>query len=448
MSRYHFIGLGGIGMSALARLLLQQGEEVQGSDAKMSPLLDQLREEGAEIDAALGKGMIVVYSTDIREGHPERVKARELDLPILHRSDLLDRLIGDKKGLLVAGTHGKTTTTALLASVLLEAGYDPSFVIGGIGTSLRTNGKAGLGEYFVAEADESDGSFLKTNGYGAIVTNLEDEHLPFWKHSAALDRAFAQFFSQVKEPRFLLWCADDDRLQALRPAGSSYGFSPMADWMIDSFRSREGGICFDLKHEDKVYREIQVSLMGRHNALNSAAVFALSIQLGIAEEAVRRALQQFSGVCRRLEWKGAAKGIDVYDDYGHHPTEISVTVTALKERIGERRLVVLFQPHRYSRVQDLFAEFEKSFDQADRVILTDIYSAGEAPIEGITTKTLWAQMGKRLGSKLHHLSRDRLEEAMAAQIIAGDVVLTIGAGDVTQVAELLLQRLRSADVFA
>lgn len=433
---YHFIGLGGIGMSALARILLQRGHKVQGSDLKTSVLLEELQNEGAKVQVGhsaegISSATMVIYSSDIKEDNVELIRAKESNLPILHRSDLLNELMIGKQNLLVTGTHGKTTTTALLSAVLIEAGLDPSFVIGGLLRSLKTNGRAGEGNYFVAEADESDGSFLKTPADYAIVTNLENDHLDYWGSPRLLDLAFKQFMAQTKN---LFWCCDDPRLSALRPKGTSYGFSEKADLQISHFHQTEKGIVFDLND----HSQIELNLLGRHNALNGAAVFGLALSLNIPEAVIRRAFQKFSGTGRRLEFKGEKHKVAIYDDYGHHPNEIAVTIQALRDHVRERRLIVVFQPHRYTRVRDLFEEFTSCFSLADEVFMTDIYSAGEAPIEGISSVALYTRMREKLGHKLHFYPRSHLESGVAQFLKPLDVVLTIGAGDVTRAAEPIL----------
>lgn len=442
---YHFIGMGGIGMSALARVLLQQGKKVQGSDIRASTLLDALECEGAKVEIGqsgqmISEGDTVVYSSDIASDNVEMRRAMDLHLPLLHRSELLNALVGDQLPLLVTGTHGKTTSSALLASVLLEGGMDPSFVIGGLIRPMNTNGRAGRGPYFVAEADESDGSFLKTAAYASIVTNLEEEHLNYWKTPEKLFEAFREFFHNTKQ--CAVWCIDDEGLRRLSPRGISYGFSDGADWQISRFCTTRTGLSFDLSHGKKSYRKIDLALYGRHNALNAAAVFVLALQLGVSEEAIRRAFLQFGGAARRLEWLGSAQQIDLYDDYGHHPSEIKATLSALRMRIRERRLVVLFQPHRYSRVRDLFEEFLNCFDEADELIMTDIYSAGEAPIEGICSASLYMRLREKLGAKVRFFSRQHLEHSCAAMLMPGDSVLTLGAGDITACGKILLEKIR------
>jgi UDP-N-acetylmuramate--alanine ligase len=436
---YHFIGLGGIGMSALARIVLQRGGAVQGSDLKSSALLEELEREGAKVQIGhmaefVEKNATVIYSSDIKAENVEWQQAKEKNLKILHRSDLLHELLKDHKSLLVTGTHGKTTTTALLAFTLMEAGLDPSFVIGGLLRPFNVNGKAGHGEYFVAEADESDGSFLKTPAYAAILTNLENDHLEYWGSERMLDLAFQQFIAQTKH---LFWCCDDERLLKLKTKGTSYGFSSKADLQITHFRQTKKGIVFNLGK----YKDIELSLMGRHNALNGAAVFGLLLSLNVSESAIRSAFQKFAGTARRLEFKGEKHKTAVYDDYGHHPNEIKATLKALRDHVAERRLVVVFQPHRYTRVRDLFEEFTACFEDADEVMMTDIYSAGEAPIPGITSATLYAKMREKLGAKVHFFPRTHLESGVASFLKPLDVVLTIGAGDVTQTGDPILNLL-------
>ncbi len=433
---YHFIGLGGIGMSALARILMQKGHSVQGSDLILSSLLKELEKEGAKVQIGhsaetLNEIETVIYSSDIKEDNVELIRAQQEKLMLLHRSDLLHELMKGKKNLLVTGTHGKTTTTALLASVLMEAELDPSFVIGGLIRSLNTNGQAGQGEYFVAEADESDGSFLKTPAFAAIVTNLENDHLEYWGSPRMLDLAFQQFVAQTEH---LFWCCDSPRLAALKMKGISYGFSEQADLAISNFKQTKKGILFDLGK----YKEIELALIGRHNALNGAAVFALALSLQVPEEAIRCAFKKFSGTVRRMEWKGEKHKVSVFDDYGHHPNEIKATIQALREQIRERRLVVVFQPHRYTRVRDLFEEFTTCFADADEVVMTDIYSSGEAPITGITSAALYTRLREKLGAKVHFFPRTHLEAGVASFLKPLDVVLTLGAGDVTKAGETIL----------
>ncbi len=272
------------------------------------------------------------------------------------------------------------------------------------------------------------------------MTNLDNDHMSYWKNEENLDAAFSQFFSNVESPSHLFWCKDDPRLRELKPRGFSYGFSADADLSIQQFSQDEKGIRFDLAFQNNVYPGIEVPLFGRHNALNAAAVFGLALQLGLSDGDIRKALKKFSGAKRRLEFKGEAHKIKLYDDYGHHPAEINATLKALKEGIRERRLVAIFQPHRYTRVQELFEEFLGCFGDADAVILTDIYPAGEAPIPGVSTAALYTRMKEALGAKLHFLPRQHLEAGAAEFLKPLDVVLTIGAGDVTRAGLPILKK--------
>jgi UDP-N-acetylmuramate--alanine ligase len=442
---YHFIGLGGIGMSALARILLQKGARVQGSDSSPSALLEQLICEGASVRVGhsdqIDGATHVIYSTAVTSENIELNQAKKALLPILHRSDLLHLLMSEQSPLLVTGTHGKTTTSALLASVLMDGGLDPSFVIGGIHQNWKTNGRHGKGSFFVAEADESDGSFLKTKSFGAIVTNLENDHLDFWKESTLLDDAFGTFFEQVLHPEHLFWCGDDVRLRAQNTKGISYGFGLENDLIVSSFESTALGVRFAIDWKGKRYDSIDLNLLGKHSALNGAAVFGLALSLGVSEEAIRGAFIRFAGTARRMEWKGAVQAIDVYDDYGHHPTEISTTLNGLRNKVSERRIVAVFQPHRFTRTRDLFDSFSASFADADVVVLTDVYGAGELPIEGVTTERLLAQMNGFLGDKLRYIPRKGLESSVANFLKPHDVVMTIGAGDVTHAGSGILAEL-------
>jgi UDP-N-acetylmuramate--alanine ligase len=443
---YHFIGMGGIGMSALARVLLQRGQKVQGSDIRSSALLAQLESEGATVEIGhsgemIHQGDTIVYSTDILPDNAEMQKAVALQLPVLHRSELLHLLMSNQKPLLVTGTHGKTTTSALLSAVLLEADFDTSFVIGGLLRPMNINGRTGKGPYFVAEADESDGSFLKTAAFGAIVTNLGLDHLNFWKTPDKLRIAFREFFEKTERIAHLFWCRDDEELRELCPKGISYGFSENAELRIENFSTSDVGVRFDLSFDGKTYKAIDLALNGRHNALNGAAVFGLALSLGANEEAIRRAFARFGGAARRLEWLGSAQNIDIYDDYGHHPTEIRATLSALRGRIRERRLVVLFQPHRYTRGRDLFNEFLGCFEAADELLMTDIHTAGEAPINGISAASLYTRLREKLGSRVRFFPRQHLENGCAALLRPGDSVITLGAGDITSAGRTILEKI-------
>lgn len=439
---FHLIGIGGIGMSALARILLQKGFPVSGSDVAFNPLLEELQKEGVLLSIGHRKENVpfatVVYSSAVKEENPEKQAAKERGLPLWHRSDLLDFLSSDQKPLLVTGTHGKTTTTALLAYVLDQARWDPSFVIGGIAREWKTNGRWGQGQYFVAEADESDGSFLKTEGFGAIVTNCDQDHLDYWKEESCLQAAFQEFCSKVKQEKFLFWCADDPCLFRLHPSGISYGFTDKAMLKIDGYRQQERSIQFSLAFKNQMFPDIELSLLGRHNALNGSAVFGLALSLGVGEAIIRKAFASFKGTERRLEQKGTAHGVHVFDDYAHHPAEIATTLQGMRSAYATGRIVVVFQPHRFTRTRDLWEFFPLAFESADCIILTEIYGAMEVPIPGISSDRFYAHMQNRLGNRLHFAPRRQVESLTASLLQSGDWVVTMGAGDITKAGESIL----------
>jgi len=440
--KYHFIGIGGIGMSALARILLKRGAQVQGSDPASSYITEGLQEAGAEIfghhsPAHLQTPCITVYGTAIQSEHPEYKAAVDQKFPLLHRSELLAHLMEGYRTLLVAGTHGKTTTSCLLTHVLDVAEMNPTYALGGIALNFYSNGDQGAGEYFVAEADESDGTFLKYPAFGSIITNVEEDHLDYWKTREALIEGFRQF--AAKSP-MLWWYADDPILQSLSLQGHSYGFTKDADLQITQWRQDGFKLVFDLAFQGKIYSNIELALIGKHNIENGAAVFGLALQLGIPEAAVREAFKTFKGVKRRLEKKGEKRGVTFYDDYAHHPTEIMTTLKGIRQAIGERRLVVAFQPHRYTRVRDCWKEFVTAFNEADVVLMTDIWSAGEKPIEGITVEKLYQEIKEAHPIPVFYHPRADFAEAIAKFLRPHDVVITVGAGDVTEVCGEVFQK--------
>lgn len=442
---YHLIGIGGIGMSALARLLLQKGATVTGSDRASSYVTEKLAQEGAQIvfghfKETITGAMRVVFSTDISKDNPELQEAIKQNVPLLHRSELLAELMQDSHALLVSGTHGKTTTSSLLAHLMIDAGLQPSYAVGGIIQSLKANGGYGKGRYFVAEADESDGSFLTYQPYGAILTNIDNDHLNHWKTEEALERGFKQFADKVHSDEHFFWCKDDIRLEKLALRGMSYGFSSDADvHILQSFQKGWGSV-FDLYFKGKQYLNVEIPLIGKHNVLNASAVFGLALQLDIAEDAIRSAFLRFQGVIRRAEKKGEKRGITMYDDYAHHPTEIKATLSAIKASIPGRRLVVAFQPHRYSRTKDCMDHFATAFDAADVLFLTDIFTAGETPIAGVTTQVLLQKVQSGREPSIYYSSREMLAGALEAFLIQGDVLVTMGAGDVTKIGPELLEK--------
>lgn len=445
--QYHFIGIGGVGMSGLARILLQKGAKVQGSDLVDSALIQDLKELGAKIFLGQHKDNIpasgsVVYSTDIKEDNPEYQEADAKGLQLLHRSDCLQMLMKDKKALLVAGSHGKTTTSSLLAHILCEMKEDPSYCIGGIVRSLGAQAAYGKGQWFVAEADESDGSFLRYTPQGAILTNIGNDHLPFWKEESRLIQGFLDFYHKIENKDWVFWCKDNPSLDSLSLEGVSYGFSKQADIQIMNVEYLGWKTKWDFVFEGKTYKEIESPLIGMHNVLNATAVIGLCLRLGMAEEKIRAALLTFLGAKRRCEKKGEAQGILFYDDYGHHPTEIATTLLGIRQAEPNKRLVVVFQPHRFTRTRDCLHQFADALKSADLLLLTDIYSAGEPPIEGIDSQRLYQEIMASSEAACKYTPKANLLKDVLQEIRSGDLVISIGAGDITKLAPLVLQELQ------
>lgn len=437
---YHFIGIGGIGMSGLARLLLDQNFFVSGSDIAFNYTIEGLIKAGATIHKGqaasnITAGTTVVYSSDIQADNPEYSAALSLQCPLLHRSDLLARLTKDKCSLAVAGTHGKTTTSSLLATVLVEAGVDPSFAVGGMLPQFQSNSHCGQSDLFVFEADESDGSFLKYTPFGAIVTNIDNDHLDAYTGSTAvLTEAFRTFLSQVKSSEHVFWCGDDPHLLQLHVKGQSYGLGESCDWRVSNVQQNGFHLFFDLKGPETAYSEIALNLSGMHNALNAAAVFALASSLNISEESIRKSLKTFKGILRRCERKGEFEGVLFIDDYAHHPTEILTTLQGIRRAVQSRRLIAVFQPHRYSRTRACLGQYGQVFGSADEVIVTDIYGAGEAPILGLSHEQIIHEIRQAMDIPVQYVPRSALGHQLSQFVQPHDVVVTLGAGDITKVA--------------
>lgn len=423
----HFLGIGGTGMSALAYVLLERGDDVSGYDKKTSTTLCELEKKGAILSATYDQDTQVVYSSAIKEDHPSLCRAKKIGCVLYHRSQFLACLMKKKQKFLVSGTHGKTSTSALLTWVLISSGLDPSYAIGGVLNNTFQNGGYGRGNAFVAEADESDGSFLNYQSDYTILTNLEAEHLDFWKTEGKLIEGFHIFSKQTKH---LLWCMDDPILASLKLSGQAYGKSKKADWHLFDVEQKEMELLFAIAYKNRVFKQIKLPLIGGYQALNACAVWALAYHLGIPEEKIRKAFSTFQGVRRRLEKKGENGGVVVYDDYAHHPTEVKIMLTALKKAIGKRRLVAIFQPHRFTRTRDCLRGFINAFHAVDQLYITDIYSAGEKPIPGVTGKAL----AKCIPGSLFFRRLPRFK--------SGDVVITIGAGDINALGPIILESFR------
>ncbi|MBN1914884.1 MAG: UDP-N-acetylmuramate--L-alanine ligase [Parachlamydiales bacterium] len=431
--KYHFIGIGGIGMSGLAHIALQKGYEVSGSDMHTDKeILRLLQKKGARIFQGhdpqnIPSDACVVYSSAIDSNNPELQEAKKNRSHFLHRSDFLVAQMEHSLPLLVAGTHGKTTTASLLTHVLLTDHQDPSYALGGIGKNFSVNAHWGKGRYFVAETDESDGSFTKGKGVGGIITNMDNDHLNYWKDFDALKRGFRQFAEQIKEKSLLFWCEDDPLLKSLDLEGVSYGFSTSADLRILKMKRQKKGMVFTLSFEKETYADIFLPLWGEYNVLNAAAVFGLAVRLGIKEDTVREAFINFLGIKRRQDLIGETGGVLFYHDYGHHPTAIRKTLEAFAERHGDKRILVLFEPHRYTRMRDAWEDIPSAFVKADFVVVTDIYSAGEPPIESITSQEICRRIQEK--TKATHIPKDHLESFFSSLLRPHDLVIAFGAGE-------------------
>lgn len=441
----HFIGIAGAGMSGLARIALSHGFTVTGSDSKDSSILDALKALGAQTyvghDAAhVRADSYIVHSAAIASENPEMVRAQELGLKIFTRAQALSILMSESKSIAVAGTHGKTTTSSMLTVALQACGVDPSFAIGGTITASGSNAHRGTGDYFVAEADESDGSFIAYHPFGAIITNVEHDHVDYFQTADAVVKAFHDFIATINPAGFLIYCADDPGAQALGEKctfGISYGTTAGADLQIDSISLEAMGSSARALWRGKAIGELTLQVPGIHNLRNAAAALASGISLGLPAGELLTGLARFQGAGRRFELKGSVAGIRVIDDYGHHPTEISVTLEAARRYAGDGRVIALFQPHRYSRTQAFIDNFADSLDKADRVILLEIYAASEAPIAGVSSQLIAEKMER--GEFIPNFVD--AADAIIDDAKPGDVILTMGAGDVNSLGPIILEGL-------
>jgi len=448
----HFIGIGGIGMSGIAEVLINMGYKVSGSDIKSSKIIKRLDGLGAEISIGHKKNNVkgkdvVVFSSIIRDNNPEIVKARELGLPVIPRAEMLAELMRLKYGVIVSGSHGKTTTTSLISSVLSYGGFDPTVVVGGKLRTLGTNAYLGKGEFMVVEADESDGSFLKLSPTIAVVTNIDNEHMDFYKSDKELDKAFKDFANKIPFYGLAVVCADDKRaLSVLNDYDRrfvTYSIKERSDFMARDIRVSSLKTTYTLVYKGKPQGEVQIQLPGKHNALNSLVSFAVGFELGLSFEEVKRGLEIFAGIERRIQVKDIVNGITIIDDYGHHPKEIIVTLDALKSSFSPKNLVVIFQPHRYSRTLNLYDEFIDVLRNIHRLYLVDIYAAGEEAIKGISSKILASTLKDiSVGDVRYYKDNKKLVEHLVRILGPGDVVITLGAGNVWMLGEQLLKELK------
>jgi UDP-N-acetylmuramate--alanine ligase len=448
--RIHFIGIGGIGMSGIAEILLTMGYSVSGSDLRRSAVTDRLVGMGARVfeghcAANAAASDVVVTSSAVHEDNPEVVEARARKIPVIQRAEMLAELMRLKYGIAVAGMHGKTTTTSMVAAVLGAGGLDPTVVVGGRVNALGSNARLGNSQYLVAEADESDRSFLKLSPVLGVVTNLDREHMDCYRDMADVEAAFVEFMDRVPFYGASTACVDNAQLRAVLPRVRrrlyTYGEGEDADFRLQVLEKVDGSLSrFEVNYKGLVLGPFVLHVPGRHNVLNATAAVAVGVQLGVAPDQIAAGLDSFRGVDRRFQVKGTVRGVTVVDDYGHHPTEIVATLKAARE-CGYGRVLVLFQPHRYTRTRDLMAEFVAAFGDADRVEVLDIYAASEEPIAGVTAEALVKAIG-RDGVRYASSVNDGVD-ALVKDTREGDVILTLGAGNVSQAGALLLERLEA-----
>ena len=453
IQRIHFVGAGGIGMCGIAELLANQGYRVSGSDLRESANTERLRSLGIQVaighDAAnVGEADVVVYSSAVRADNPELRRAERAKIPVIGRAEMLAEVMRLKDGIAVAGSHGKTTTTSLIAHVLDAAGLDPTAVIGGrvlaAGRAPSTT-RLGAGDLLVAEADESDGSFLRLAPVIAVVTNIDPEHLDHYGSYEALQDSFVEFCNRIPFWGAAVLCLDHPGVQAIVPKmkrrALTYGTSSQADWVAEAIGPADGGMVFTVRHRGEVLGRARTRLPGRHNALNALATLAVAHELDVPFRRAADALETFLGIERRFEEKGTAAGVRVVDDYGHHPAEIEATLAAARELHGGR-LVVAFQPHRYTRTRDLWAEFTRCFNRADVLVLTEVYAAGEEKLPGVEASLL-AEAIRDHGHRDVTFARDldTALERLRAAVRPGDLVVTLGAGSIAGLGARLVAAL-------
>jgi UDP-N-acetylmuramate--alanine ligase len=447
INKIHMVGIGGSGMSGIAEVLLNLGYEVSGSDLAGGQAVRHLQELGARIFKGhdrtnVGQAEVLVKSTAVNGSNPEVLEAKQMGIPVIPRAEMLAELMRLKTGIAIAGTHGKTTTTSMLGTVFKEAGLDPTVIIGGRLNTYGSNALKGEGEYLIAEADESDGSFLCLFPIMSVITNVDADHLDYYSGLEEIEDAFVRFMNQIPFYGANIVCGDDPGLKKLLPrvkrAVRTYGLGKDNDLRAEI---QENGtkVRFKVVYKGEFWGEIKLGQPGRHNVLNALGVIGLAMEAGLSRETIIHGLECFGGVGRRFETKGERAGVLVVDDYGHHPTEIAATIATARHSFPERRLVVVFQPHRFTRTQALFGDFCASFQNVDQLILTEIYPASESPIPGVSGMSL--AQGIRQVSQTEVTFCEDFEEAqktLQQRLRSGDLLLTLGAGSVWKVGEWYL----------
>jgi len=444
----HFVGIGGAGMSGIAKILLQKGHRVSGSDIKRSPVTDRLTKLGALIYIGHSRenvspdAKLVVVSSAIPKDNPEVLEAKRRGIEIISRGEMLARLMEGYKGISVAGAHGKTTITSMIALCLEKNGFNPTIIVGGELNDIGGNAKLGRGQYFVTEADESDGSFLRLEPYIAVVSNVEDDHLDYYGSFVNIISAFKKYICNVVPEGFAVLCVDDPFLKEVAASGSSrvvtYGFSPSASYRVDLISTKGYSSLCEIFFRKKKLGNLELKVPGRHNMVNALAAIAVSRELGIDFQAAADTLKNFTGVCRRFQLLGKIDGVLVIDDYAHHPTEIAATLSAARQG-KPKRIIAVFQPHRFTRTKYLYEEFGRAFGDADLVIVNDIYSAGEKPISGVDARLIVEEINKSSNRNVIYIpSQDETVEFLRKNMRSGDLILTLGAGDVWKIGSTLV----------
>ncbi len=457
LKKFHFIGIGGAGMSALAKILIESGLEVSGSDAKDSPTLDMLKSLGARVfvghkaknilDEAGNPVEAIVCSSAIPADNPEIIAAGKFKIPKLHRSDINAWLLNSRKGIAVAGSHGKTTTTSMIGYVLHSADVDPTIIIGGESTDLGTGAILGKSDWLVSEADESDGSFVTLKPKISVVTNIEDDHLDHYGTMERIRAAFQIFIENLdREEGVAVLCFDNENLRGLAKKIDrkiiSYAIDNDADFTAKNIRTMTKGVTFDAFNREKFLGKVQLSIHGRHNVLNALATIATALKVGVSFDKIVEALSHFHGAKRRFQTKGRVRNILVVDDYAHHPTEIAATLKAARET-KPNKIICIFQPHRYSRTQLLLKDFGGAFKEADMLILTDVYSAGEEKISGVSGESILKEVLSTTNQAVSYIpKRENIADAIKDQLSPGDLVITMGAGDIYKTGEEILEALK------
>ena len=446
----HFIGIGGCSMSGIAEILLNLGFKVSGSDIMSSETTTHLKKIGVKVfighkASNVQNVDVVVYSSIIDTKNPEMKRAEALNIPIIPRAEMLAELMRLKRGIAIAGTHGKTTASSIISNIFFKANLKPTTLIGGKVYNIGSNVKLGKGEFLICEADESDASFLKLSPEVVVVTNIDNDHLDFYTNMQHLRNAFIEFINKITFYGFAVLCSDDKSVRSILPSLKkniiTYGLSRDADFTISNVKLKDRNTVFDLAYRKRKFKNIKLNTIGLHNVLNSTAAIIVGLKLGLKMDIINNGLKSFSGVESRLEYAGNVNNITIIGDYGHHPTEIKTTLEAVSCVKKYKKLIVIFQPHRYTRTKILHKNFKNSFDKADYIIIMDIYAAGERKIKGVTAKLIVDAVKKKKGKLFYIHNKKAVIRKIKEIAQPGDMILTLGAGDIKFLGKELLKEL-------